>query len=213
LLLDGAGAAQTGTIGPFTKREVLVQITGSAEVPPRPLIRVTVAQALGKGDKFEQVIQHGTEIGASAFIPLATSRTIGTVDERRSTAKVERWSYIAKGAAEQSGRGEIPPVHPSRDFGGIMPLFAEYALTLLLDACGEPLPRILRGRSNVEESSCLLLVGPEGGFTPEEVETARKAGAIIASIGPFILRTETAALAALSQLLFWAAGENGWRTR
>jgi 16S rRNA (uracil1498-N3)-methyltransferase len=91
-------------------------------------------------------------------------------------------------------------------------VLAEPQNAVLLDPSGRSLASILSARENVEQSSWLLLVGPEGGFTPEEVEAARAAGADIVSLGPFTLRTETAALGAISRLMLWAelvAGDGG----
>ena len=207
LLLDGVGTVRESVIQSLGKRELTARVTGPAPKPPDPPVHVAVAQALGKGDKFEQVIQHGTELGASEFIPLITARTVVKPDS--GPAKLERWRAIAKGAAEQSGRARIPSVQPSCNLRDIL---TDARDSVLLDPSGRSLASILSGRENVEQSSWLLLVGPEGGFTPEEVEAARAAGADIVSLGPFTLRTETAALGAISRLMLWAelfAGDSG----
>ena len=212
ILLDGVADARHSVVESISKRDLIARVTGAAPYPPRPPIEVAVAQALGKGDRFEQVIQHATEVGASAFIPLLTERTVVKLEVKSVGDKVERWAAIAKGAAEQSGRGEIPRLESPADLHGILVRLGEFKLAVLLDASGEPLRGILSNPVHVEQSPCILLVGPEGGFAPEEIQAARDAGAQVASIGPYILRTETAAVAALSQLLFWFAGEHGWTT-
>ena len=212
IVMDGAGQARHAVIEHIAKAEITARIVGQAAVPPSPPVDVTVAQAIGKGDRFEQVVQHATELGASAFVPLTTSRTVVKIDPRGVNDKRTRWWSVAKGAAEQSGRERIPDIHAPADIAELARTFPRFKSVLALDASGVPLARILNERAIVEQSPCILLVGPEGGFSPEEVDTLRKAGAEIASLGPYILRTETAALAALSQLMFWAAGEGGCST-
>src|SRR5438067_12401011 len=111
-LLDNAGRACLAEVMETGKKSLSVCLLGSVDAPPEPPIHITVAQALGKGDKFEQVIQHATEIGASSFIPLITERTIARLESRDSNNKFARWSQIAKSAAEQAGRGRIPTIQP-----------------------------------------------------------------------------------------------------
>jgi 16S rRNA (uracil1498-N3)-methyltransferase len=207
MLLDGQGRARFAVIESLDRREIHARIGGPAPAPPDPVIQVTVAQAIGKGDRFEDVIQHCTEAGAVAFIPLLTSRTVVRLDPQSAAHKIERWTAIARGAAEQAGRERIPEISPPLSLAEGCARFESYSLVLLLDPGGDPLPGVLAGRRVMEQSPCLLLVGPEGGFSLEEVESARKAGAQVVSLGPYVFRTETAAVAALSQLSFWSCGE------
>lgn len=196
VVLDNRGGAVRAEITTVGKRSLTVQTLGAAEIPAEPLCRVTVAQALGKGDKFEQVIQHGTEIGAFAFLPLMTERTVVRLDVKEADGKRLRWQGIAKGAAEQSGRARIPAVLPVLTFRALVALFSEYDAVLLLHPGGLPL-----AARTLSAASVLLLVGPEGGFSPEEIAAAEQGRAYITALSPYVLRTETAALVALSCLL------------
>jgi 16S rRNA (uracil1498-N3)-methyltransferase len=203
LLLDGLGGAWHAEVLDTGKRELTARRLEPAAVAPEPVLHLTVAQALGKGDKFEQVIQHGTEVGAAAFIPLHTERGVVRVDAKSADAKRERWTLIAKGAAEQSGRAVIPSVEPPASFSALLPRLGEFDAALLLHPEGEDAAPLLRAEARAGRR-WLLMVGPEGGFSPAEVEQARGAGAWVASLGEHILRTETAALIAAAQVLFAA---------
>jgi 16S rRNA (uracil1498-N3)-methyltransferase len=196
VVLDNRGGAVRAEITTVEKRTLTVQTRGAAAVPAEPSCRITVAQALGKGDKFEQVIQHGTEIGAAAFLPLLTERTVVRLDAKEADGKRLRWQGIAKGAAEQSGRARIPVIEPVLTFRALVALFSEYDAVLLLHPGGVPLAAI-----TLSAASVLLLVGPEGGFSPGEITAAEEGGAHITALTPYVLRTETAALVALSRLL------------
>jgi 16S rRNA (uracil1498-N3)-methyltransferase len=210
-LLDDTGNAVHAEICAIGKQNLSARILGPADVAPEPPVHITVAQALGKGDRFEQAIQHATEAGASAFIPMRTDRAVVRLDGRDAGAKRARWSLVAKGAAEQAGRARIPSVSPLTTLADLSSRFADYALVLLLHPEGEPLVEALgvgRWALGVSAQRLLLLVGPEGGFAPEEVKQVEAAGARVVSLGPHVLRTETAALVAVSQILFgiWVLG-------
>lgn len=206
-LLDDSGGACRAEVTGLGKRTVTASILGAAPCPPDPPVRITVAQALGKGDKFEQVLQHATEIGASAFIPLLTERTVTKLDVRDAESKLARWSLIAKGAAEQAGRGRIPVVEPPATLRELCSRFAGFDYVMLLNPPEELTKAAASHTPTFPHCHTLLLVGPEGGFSPSEVEMASTAGAVRTSLGPFTLRTETAALVALSRILHEADRE------
>jgi 16S rRNA (uracil1498-N3)-methyltransferase len=162
-----------------------------------PSCRITLYQGLLKGPKLELVLQKCTEIGVSCIVPVVTTRC---VPGEPSAARQARFETIAREAAEQSGRGRIPQV------------LAPMALNDALDTATEDGPLVvlwededgtlLRDLGDRLSSRTLgLLVGPEGGLTPDEVGAARERGAFIASLGPRILRAETAAMAGVAILL------------
>jgi 16S rRNA (uracil1498-N3)-methyltransferase len=201
VLLDNEGSAFHAEVAEVSRRDLVLRRLGPAETLPEPRIKVTVAQALGKGDKFEQVVQHGTEAGAFAFIPLQTERTVMKLDARSVGDKAQRWQAIAKSAAEQCGRPRIPEVAETASLTGLLGSFGYFGAVFLLHPGAEPLAAVA---PLATVTSCLILVGPEGGFSPAEVEKAIAAGAKPVSVGDYVLRTETAALVAISQLLFAA---------
>jgi len=201
-LLDNAGHACLAEVSELGKKSVSVRIVQPVKPPPNPPIEITVAQALGKGDKFETVIQHATEIGASAFIPLLTERTVVKIDAQDSDSKVSRWSLIAKGAAEQAGRARIPRIDTVSSLKDLGRRFSQFDKSLLLHPPEkESDVGLAQGAAG---ETVLILVGPEGGFSPAEVALAKSAGAVRTSLSPFTLRTETAALVAVSQILHQA---------
>jgi 16S rRNA (uracil1498-N3)-methyltransferase len=203
VLLDNSGRAWHAKLVSMEKSAAVAQITGAAKVAAEPSVHITVAQALGRGDKFEQVVQRGTEVGASAFIPLSTERAVVRLDAHTAAEKRRRWQRIAQGAAEQSGRSKIPPVAEVTPLSKLQEDFGRSAMVLLLHPDGERLSSVLRDRSgSLSGFAALLLVGPEGGFSSIEVEQARRTGARVVSLGPHTLRTETAALVAVSQILY-----------
>lgn len=194
VLLDNRGGAVLARLSRVEKRECTAEIVGPVETSPEPAVHVTVAQAIGKGDRFEQVIQHGTEIGASSFIPMITERTVVRLDMKECQSKVARWQAVAKGAAEQCGRSRMPGVEMPAQFPAVLQAAEQCAHAWLLDQNGSAPNGTVAG-------ACIALVGPEGGFSPSEVQAARDRGVQVLSLGQYTLRTETAALVALSRIL------------
>ena len=204
LLLDGRGNAFQARLVSLEKHETTAQIESAVIMPPEPPIFLTVGQALGKGDKFEQVIQHGTEAGASAFIPVRAERSVVDIPAAKVADRVTRWRQIAKGAAEQSGRSRIAEVAAPQTVQELLRTAANDTQALMLHTD----PAAVRLRTMLETwkpdfpARLLLLVGPEGGWSPAETAQAQAAGALLVGLGPRILRTETAALVAISQILY-----------
>jgi 16S rRNA (uracil1498-N3)-methyltransferase len=206
-LHDGQGRWADATLEILGKKRVSARLVSPWQsVTTEPERSVTVFQALPKtGDKVEQVLQHGTELGAAGFVLFASERAQAKLDDRERIArKRERWEELIRNAAEQSGRGVLPRIVYTRSLEEALG-FAEGS-RLLLDEAGEPLPATLGEKLAV-------FVGPESGFTAAEkqailtrdalgVSDARPVSdALRVSLGPRTLRTETAALAALARLL------------
>lgn len=189
IVLDGQGGSFLGEIEDIAKDvtgRILADVSSAPEMP----VAVTLACALIKGEKMDWVIQKATELGVSKIQPIVTSRCVA----QPKAEKVERWQKIAQEAAEQSERLFVPKV--------LAPIGID-KLTLPLYVCaergGDPLPQVF---TNCEHSSLTVAVGPEGGFTEEEFSRFEALGAHFISLGPRILRAETAALAVLSALLY-----------
>jgi 16S rRNA (uracil1498-N3)-methyltransferase len=160
--------------------------------------RVDVAQAMPKSSKMDSIVEKSTELGVTAVLPFCSERTIvRSVGE----AKLQRWRRIARGAAEQCGRRDVPAVPEPVSFGALIARFCAYDVVLFAweGAIGEPLrqrlPQLLSHADSV-----LVVVGPEGGFSHAEADAARRSGAEIVSLGERVLRTETAAPALLAIL-------------
>ena len=213
VLLDGTGKAFAAVVIELGKSETLARIENEIEMPPEPPIYLTVAQALGKGDKFEQVIQHGTEAGASAFVPIRAERSVVEIPDAKAAERRNRWRQIAKGAAEQSGRSKIATIgEPLKLAQLVRAALADGIPLLLLHTDGNaPTLRDVLEAGLKESPRLILAVGPEGGWSPAEVSAALASNHNAVTLGPRILRTETAALVAVSQILY--AVENGFNPK
>ena len=166
-------------------------------------VRIVLFQARPKGDKMELVIQKAVELGASEVVPVRSRRCVVKLDAHREAKKLARWRAIAESAAKQSGRGILPQIHDSMDFGKALEYAQELDSVLipyeLCDAIDESQHIVQRA---VRQNSIGIFIGPEGGFERSEVEAAVRSGALPVSLGKRILRTETAGLAVLSVLMF-----------
>ncbi len=200
-LCDGRGTDYHGTISDISAGQISVVIERSAMSESEASLRCTIYMAYAKQDKFEHVVQKATELGAAAIVAFPSARCVSRPDEKSLAKKLERWQKIAASAAEQSGRGIIPTVtaQPS------------YAAAVSAAACADyPLffyeneqTRSLRQALGAEPHGAVsLMTGPEGGFAREEVAAAQAAGLVICSLGPRILRCETAPLCALSAVMY-----------
>jgi 16S rRNA (uracil1498-N3)-methyltransferase len=167
-------------------------------------LAVTIAQAVPKGQKMDLVVEKATELGVYAIVPVRSARVIG---HDTSPAKVNRWRRIAKSAAQQSGRVRVPDVADVHDWDALLATFARYDRIYIPWELAEPAPlRDVFEPELGDAQSVLVVIGPEGGFSAEEVARARDSGASAISLGRRILRTETAALVVLSAI-FYARGE------
>lgn len=214
-LLDNSGWEVEVEIGPFPRQGVAGKVVRRSLAASEPRTKITIYQALLKADRFEFVLQKGTELGAVGFVPLITARTVlGAVGEADSPRR-QRWQRIIVEAAEQSGRGRLPQLHPAV----LLQSACETASGLsLIPWEGERtvgLRAVLRehfaaeAKGHARPFSVNLFIGPEGGFTEAEVHLARRHGAIPVSLGPRILRAETAAVVAAAAVLYEAADLGG----
>jgi 16S rRNA (uracil1498-N3)-methyltransferase len=199
-VVDSGGTAFAATLE-VDGREVAAKLAerldrGGVE----PALRVTIAQAVPKGQKMDLVVEKATELGAHAIVPVRSARVIG---HDTSPAKVERWRRIAKSAAQQSGRVRVPEIAGVHDWEALLATFPRYDRVYVPWELAEPAPlRELFDRELPGARDALVVIGPEGGFAAEEIDRARGAGASAISLGRRILRTETAALVVLSAMLY-----------
>lgn len=177
-------------------------IEANTELP----VQVTIAQGLPKADKFEWVIQKGTECGASHFVPVQMDRCVVKLDAKKEMKKIERWNKIAKEAAEQSHRQAVPQVHGVQTFKQFLDFASGYDVCLFAyeeTAKQGELSQLRQTLANITpNASILVLVGPEGGISEKEVDLLSKNGFEACALGPRILRTETAPIYVLSAISF-----------
>lgn len=162
-------------------------------------VSVTLWQGLPKSDKLELVVQKAVELGVRSVRPVECERSIVKLDAKKAAARVERWQKIANEAARQSRRADVATVEPVVSFAEAMRLpKAANERRLILDEEEQALR--LRDALGSAEDTYVILVGPEGGLTREELQAAKAAGFTAVTLGPRILRTETAGIAVLAVL-------------
>ncbi len=193
ILLDNSGNEFICRIEQIDKKSCRLAISEKRKNGAEPEIFATLYQALPKKlELFEWVLQKGTEIGVSRFVPLITERT-----ERREVSKRGRLEKILKEAAEQCERGKIPELNEAQKFHETLANANGRQKILLHGRGNHPLlSKIITKQTSVD-----IFVGPEGGFTDSEIQQAAENGFLIASLGPRVLRTETAGIFAASILL------------
>ena len=200
LLCDGQGTDYTVKITRIERSEIATEIISRRERKSRyPLI--TLGQGLPKADKMDFIIQKATELGVFAVVPVVTERTI--VKIRDEAKKISRWRKIAREAAMQSNRADIPQV-------GRVVSFEEFLRTSALDPGALLLLPWEEGTGSIKSilgqnpgvERIVVLVGPEGGFSVAEAAAAKSGGFHPVSLGPNILRAETAAIAVLSMIIY-----------
>lgn len=164
-----------------------------------PNVDVTIYQCIPKGDKLELVIQKAVELGASKIVPVLSSRCVSRPDYKKAAKKNERYNKIALSACEQSGRGKIVTVGEQIEFKQAVKETKNYDLSILFyEGGGKPLKEIIE--KDKHKNICIF-IGPEGGFADDEVNLLEQNGAVTATLGKRILRTETAPLAALVSIM------------
>lgn len=164
---------------------------------------ITLFQGLPKGEKFDWIIQKSTELGVSRIVPVITQRAVVNIPTSKLQSRKQRWNKIAKEAAKQSMRIVIPEVEEPWNFDTSLEEIKNHQLSIIPweQEKGVYLKEILR-QINGCVTKVAVFIGPEGGFAPEEVDKATKLGAVPVSLGPRILRTETAAIAVCSILMY-----------
>ena len=193
-------------------------ILGEREVKSSQRVRISIAQAIPKGDKMDLVLQKGTELGAHEFWPFEAERSVSRVldidDGERATIRADRWRRIVEAASAQCGRTAVPYVHAIADFSTVVGQGMSEGRCFLLDESDEAksLRQVLEDDPLPFDEDLpprvTLLVGPEGGWSAREREWAERYGVEPVHLGRLILRTETAALAAAA-ILQWEAGVLG----
>lgn len=203
-LTDGRGTTVVGEVSETGKRRLVVA-AGSVSQAPRPEPRVTVVQALAKGDRGELAVEMLTEVGADRVVPWAAARCVAVWRGERATRSLAKWQATAREAAKQARRPwhpAVPPLHSTRE---VVELVADAEVALVLhEEATDPLAAVELPASG----EVIVVVGPEGGLTPDEVAALRDAGAHVVRLGAEVLRTSTAGVVAVGALL---ARTERWR--
>jgi len=164
---------------------------------------ITVACAIPKKAKMDEIVDKLTQLGVDKIIPLETKRVIVNLDEKKKQQRLARWQKIALNASRQSQRNQIPVVSPIKDIKEVLSNLEDFDLKLIPALFGKR--RTLREiLEKSKAKNILVLIGPEGDFTPEEIALATKAGCIPITLGDLVLRVDTAAIAAAGFIRLYA---------
>lgn len=200
------GKSAVCAIAEITDEKVVANVVKWEDETTELPIAVTIASGLPKGDKLEWIIQKGTELGANEFVPFLATRSIVKWDEKKAGKKVERWRKIAKEAAEQSYRSKIPTVIEPMTLKSLLEKAKNYDILLVAyeeEAKQGETAMLAKKLHELKAGQSLLIVfGPEGGLSPEEVMKLKESGFSVCGLGPRILRTETAPLYLLSAVSY-----------
>jgi 16S rRNA (uracil1498-N3)-methyltransferase len=195
VLLDGSGQEYRSRLLHLDRRTAAAEVLAAAPCLAEPQALLTLYQCSLKQDKFEWVLQKGTELGVSRFIPVISARSIVRPAEAL-LKKYERWQEIAREAAEQCGRGRIPQLGAPLDWQTAVAQAQGLRLLPWEGAEAAPMLGATLQQFLPQHQSTSIIIGPEGGLPPQEVELAVGCGWQLVSLGPRILRAETAAVAA-----------------
>ena len=193
-VFDGRGAEFEAVVETLHRRQALLHLGHAVQARPEAPLRIVLAVSALRGDRMEWIIQKATELGVAGIRPVVTARTDAVARPALTGTRQERWERVASGAAEQCGRAVVPDVAPTCRLADLLREPFEGSRLIFCETGGAPL------RSLAPGPAALVLIGPPGGWEPGEVEQAASSGFERLALGPRILRTETAAVAAVSAL-------------
>jgi 16S rRNA (uracil1498-N3)-methyltransferase len=197
VLFDGRGGEHAARIEGFKRGAVIVDVGERSDVARESPLSLTLAQGVSRGERMDWVIQKATEIGVTRIIPVLTERSVVKLDAKQSQRKLQHWQGIATAACEQSGRTRMPDITYPVGLHDFLQQDRETpGARLLLSPAGA----LRIGDLTKPDGGMTVLIGPEGGLAEPEQRAALAAGFVAVRLGPRVLRTETAAVAALTLL-------------
>lgn len=202
-ICDENGVKYITKINNMAKEKISLKILEVSSETSEPSINITLFQGLPKSDKLEMIIQKCTELGVSEIVPVITDRVIVKIDEKSASKKVERWNKIALEAGKQSGRQKIPKIKNINNLKNLIENISKYDILLLPYECEKEitLKSVLRNLdANVKNIA--IMIGPEGGFSENDLKLLDLPNVKKVTLGPRILRTETAGLATVAMVLY-----------
>jgi len=203
IVLDNTGCEYTVILTKVGRQDIVGEVISRQQVQAEPNTQITLYQSLLAREKFEWVLQKCTEVGVASFVPIVTERSIVRRQNAITPRKLSRWKDIITEAAEQSGRGRIPQIEDPDNFADAVCRLGDFDRCLIgtLETNGVSIKEVLQFGSD-EPVTVALFIGPEGGFTDDEIADACSQGATAFSLGKRILRTETAAIVASAVILY-----------
>ena len=199
----GLGSDMICEITAITESAVELKVTAVQTTESEPSVWVTLYQGLPKGDKLEWIIEKTIELGVCEIVPVLMQRSVSRPDAKSAAKKNERYRKQAVSAAKQCGRGIIPDVHSMIHFPEMLVSLKKHQAAIFFYECGgEPLSAVIEEIKKSGAADIAIVIGPEGGFDPSEAEALQSAGALTATLGKRILRTETAPIAAIAAIMY-----------
>lgn len=208
---DGTGKEYICLVNEIHPRHIDLEIMDVLNVGKEPAVEISIAQSLLKAKYFEIALQKCTELGVKRFIPVITERTVVKLKGERAKNRRLRWGKIVKEAAKQCGRSFYPEVSPVTDFGNALEVARTQDMSIIPweEETTADLRKVLE-RNKVRGSvlkgngtrRIMVFIGPEGGWTPGEILSARRSGVVPVSLGCQVLRSETAAIATVAILIY-----------
>ncbi|MGH8042690.1 MAG: 16S rRNA (uracil(1498)-N(3))-methyltransferase [Rudaea sp.] len=197
ILFNGDGREYAANLASLAKRAVTAEVGATREVDREAPLQLTLAQGIARGEKMDWILQKATELGVARIVPIVTERTEVKLDEERAGRRFAHWNAVIAGACEQCGRNRLPVLEPPQRLDrwlGALAGATQARLALL------PEGDIGLRQIPLMDNGAILAVGPEGGFSEHDVTLLRQTGFHGLRLGPRVLRTETAAIAALAAL-------------
>ena len=200
---DGCGYVYIAEIQSISESAIDLKLLEKRKSEAEPDVKITLFQSIPKSDKMEIIIQKTVELGITEIVPVISRRTVVRLHSKNEQKKLERWRKIASEAAKQCKRGIIPNVHPPISFEQMLEQICQYDFVVIPYEKEKELglKDLLKNRGPAWKKIGIV-IGPEGGFAEEEISTAKRAGAVSVTLGPRILRTETAGFVALSIFMY-----------
>ena len=195
-LFNGDGRDYTGEVCEIQPQRVLVRLSSCQLPGNESRLKITLVQAISRGERMDYCLQKATELGVYCIQPVTSRRVEVRLDEKRQAKRLAHWQGVVVSACEQSGRAFVPQVNPPVSLHEWI-AGEDESPRLILDPAAE----VKIASFPVADNSVSILVGPEGGFSGEEIQQVRATGVLAVSLGPRILRTETAGPAAITVLL------------
>jgi 16S rRNA (uracil1498-N3)-methyltransferase len=197
-LFNGAGGEFSAALKETAGKRVSAQVLSHAAVERESPLQITLLQGIARGERMDLIVQKATELGVTRIVPWLAERSVVKLDPRQRVRKREHWQAIAVSACEQCGRNRVPEVAEPISLGDSLRMLGEAGLRCLLAADGSE--SLVLAAARVGSRPIVLLIGPEGGLAESERQLAQANGFVACRLGPRIMRTETAGLAALAAL-------------
>lgn len=199
IVFDGTGKEYVGTVKETGRKSLLLEIIKTRDAACQERCSITLIQAIPKKDKMDYIVEKATELGVKSIMPVMTARTVPDWSDAKKAATAARWQKIAQEAAKQCGRADIPSINLITPLEEAIRTVEKYDLKLIA-ALSDKAVKLKDALKGSPGGKIALAIGPEGDFTAEEINTAEEEGFKTISLGPRVLKSDTAGLAAITMI-------------